>query len=256
MNRIEDSRQPAQPRESADAMTESLEPQQTPSEAPESDQATPEAAPEPEAAPAPEAAIEAAPSEWSQVHATLAHLVIESEKHHHRAAHRESVIDNLHAELEKLRTGERRGVVRPLLVTVARLRDDLVRQAAGLPEDFDAPRARRLLDSFADSIEITLEDYGVATFSPSVGDDFEARRHRAVASQPTSDPALQRTIAGVQKDGYHDLEAGVVLTQAEVTVFVPEPIPVPEPTPQNGLEDPDPATTDYRTAPTTTDPEN
>jgi molecular chaperone GrpE (heat shock protein) len=164
-----------------------------------------------------------APNPLAELQAAVLRLVAESEKHNQRAAHRESVIDKLHAEVEKLRTGERRGTVRPLLVAVARLRDDLVKQGSGLPADFDAPRAKRLLHSFADSIEITLEDFGVATYTPKVGDDFDPRRHKAVASEPISDAQSVRTVAGVRKAGYEDIEAGVTLAQAEVTVYVDAP---------------------------------
>jgi molecular chaperone GrpE (heat shock protein) len=161
--------------------------------------------------------------------AAVTQLVTESEKHHARAAHRETVIDNLHAEVEKLRTGERRGTIRPLLMSVARIRDDLMRQAADLPGDFDAVRAQKLLHSFADSIEIVLDDYGVSTATPAVGDEFDARRHKAVSSTPTADVALVRTIASVRRDGYQDIEAGVSLKQAEVVVYVEAPVTVTEP---------------------------
>lgn len=159
------------------------------------------------------------------VSATLVRLVAESEKHHQRAAHRESVIDILHVELEKLRTGERRGVVRPLLASLARLRDDMLKQATSLPEEFDAARAQKLLRSFADSIEITLEDFGVGIYTPELGGEYDPRCHKAVSSAPTADPALVRRIADVRKDGYQDTEIGAPLTQAEVIVYVAAPGP-------------------------------
>ena len=158
-----------------------------------------------------------------ELKAAVSQFVVESEKHHQRAAHRESVIDGLHTELEKLRTGERRGIIRPLLAAVARLRDDLVEQATALPVNFDVVRAQKLLLSFADSIEITLEDFGVATYTPEVGEDFDPRRHRAVASEPSENAALIRKVARTLKDGYQDVVAGVTLTQAEVSVFVDAP---------------------------------
>lgn len=175
--------------------------------------------------------IPAVPAADPVVELTVAvtQLVTESEKYHARASHRETIIDNLHAELERLRTGERRGTVRPLLVSVARIRDDLMRQATDLPSDFDTTRAQKLLQSFADSIEILLDDYGVSTCTPAVGDKFDARRHKAVSSMPTADAALARTIASVRRDGYQDIEAGVSLKQAEVVVFVEAPVTVPEP---------------------------
>ena len=145
------------------------------------------------------------------------------EKYHQRAAHREVVIDHLHEELEKLRASERRSTIRPVLLAVARLRDDLLRQGRDLPADFDAARAQRLLQSFADSIEITLDDFGISVHTPEVGEAFEPRRHKAVAATPTDEATLVRTIAGVRRDGYLDVEAAVTLSQAEVAVYVDGP---------------------------------
>jgi molecular chaperone GrpE len=159
----------------------------------------------------------------SEIRATMARLVAESEKHHRRATHREAVIDNLHAELERLRSADRRGAVHPLLVALSRVRNDLLRQSAELPADFDATRARKLLRSFADSIEITLEDFGIAACAPRAGDEFDARRHRAVTAVPSADPALARRIATVMADGYQDVQAGAPLTQAQVAVYVAAP---------------------------------
>lgn len=221
-------------------MTESLPIPAAPAEVPEGDAPLPvlpptdplPEAPEPIAVPTDAPAVtdsvesEPAGDPLVELHAAVLQLVAASEKHHQRAAHRESVIDNLHAELEKLRTGERRATVRPLLVAMARLRDDLVKQSSELPDDFDTTRAQNLLYSFADSIEITLEDFGVATYRPEPGDEFDPRRHKAVTSEPTSDGELVRTVAGVRKDGYQDIEAGVTLAQAEVTVYVQAPEPL------------------------------
>ena len=166
----------------------------------------------------------------------VSRLAAESEKYHRRATHREAVIDTLHSELETLRTGERRGTVRPLLVAVARVRDDLLRQAGELPADFDAQRGERLLRSFADSVEITLEDFGVATFAPAAGDEFDPRSHKAVRSEPTTDASLVRRIAEVRRDGYIDVEAAVTLIQAEVVVYVAT---VPQPASEPATSTPD-----------------
>lgn len=180
--------------------------------------ARPEQAELPRAEPAPSAV-----DPLTDVSATLDRLVTETEKHHQRAKHRESVIDTLHAELEKLRTGDRRGVVRPLLASLARLRDDMLKQAASLPDEFDAAKAQKLLHSFADSIEITLGDFGVDIYTPELGGEYDPRCHKVVSSAPTADPALVRRIADVRKDGYQDIEVGSPLTPAEVIVYVATP---------------------------------
>lgn len=165
----------------------------------------------------------ALPDPIAELSEAVARLTAESARYHERARHREAVIDNLHSEVETLRTGERRGTARPLLARVARVRNDLLRQAGRLPEDFDAAGAQRLLESFAVEIEIMLEDFAVATLAPSVGDEFDPRRHNAVSREPAPEAALVRRIAAVQREGYVDVETGISLSHAEVVVYVDAP---------------------------------
>ncbi len=144
-----------------------------------------------------------------------------TDRYHARAEQREGVIDHLHAETDRLRRGERRGLLRPLLVEMCRLRNDLLRQASDLPADFDADRARVLLSSFADSVEIALEDNGVVSFGPQPGDPFEPRMHRRVGGEPTANPALAGHVARVQRHGYLDVDASGPIAPAEVVLYAP-----------------------------------
>jgi molecular chaperone GrpE (heat shock protein) len=163
----------------------------------------------------------------SPIEIALARLADHSERYHQRAAHREDVIDRMHAELERLRRGERRSMLRPLLSEVCRLRDDVLRQAATLPEDFDARRASLLLRSYADSLEIALADNGVATYEPAPNDGFEPRWQRAVARTPSEDPTLVGRIASIRTNGYRDVDTNAPIAPAEVVIYVqarqPEP---------------------------------
>lgn len=140
-------------------------------------------------------------------------------KYHARAEQREGVISQLHAEVDRLRRGERRGLLRPLLAELCRLRNDLLRQAEDLPADFDAERARCLLRSYAESVELALEDSGVVIFTPQEGDRFDPRTHRRVGGAPTSDPALAGRVLRVLRSGYLDIEANGPIAPAEVVLF-------------------------------------
>jgi molecular chaperone GrpE len=148
----------------------------------------------------------------------IAHV---SARYHARAQQREGVIDRLQAELDLLRQGERRGLLRPMLTDLCRLRNDLLKQAATLPGDFDAARAADLLRSYAETIQLTLEGNGVIAFAPDSGDAFDPRMHRRVSGEATADQALAGRIAGVQREGYLDLESDSPIAPAEVTVFAP-----------------------------------
>lgn len=147
-------------------------------------------------------------------------LATSSERDHTRAEQREGVIDHLHSEVDRLRRGERRGLLRPLLVEICRLRNDLLRQAEDLPSDFDAGQARVLLRSYAESVELTLEDSGVATFAPQERDRFEPRLHRRVGGEATSDPELAGRVARVRRSGYLDIDTDSPIAPAEVVLFM------------------------------------
>jgi len=151
--------------------------------------------------------------------AAVRELSSSAQRFHERSEQREGVIDYLRSELEVLRRGERRGLLRPLLTDLCGLRNDLLRQASGLPADYDAEKAAELLRSYAESIQITLESNGVVTYVPDEGDAFDPRKHRKVKSQDSTDPAMNGRIARVQRDGYLDIEANSPITPAEVIVF-------------------------------------
>jgi molecular chaperone GrpE len=155
----------------------------------------------------------------SEISGALRDLADSSQHYHARAEQREGVIDHLRSEVEVLRRGERRGLLRPVLTDMCRLRNDLLRQAAELPADYDAAKAAELLLSYAESIQLTLESNGVIAYAPNDGEPFDPRMHRRVAGETSADPALAGRIANVRRDGYLDIEANNPIAPAEVTVF-------------------------------------
>lgn len=155
-----------------------------------------------------------------ELSAAVRDLATAAVRYHDRAAQREGVIDYLRSELETLRRGERRGMLRPLLTEMCRLRNDLLRQAITLPPDYDAGQAAKLLISFAESVDLALENNGVASYTPDEGDPFDPRRHRRLRGAEGADPAQSGRIAQVLRDGYLDVEANSPIVPAEVTVFM------------------------------------
>jgi molecular chaperone GrpE len=152
---------------------------------------------------------------------SIERLAASAERYHARAEQREGVIDHLHDEVDRLRRGERRGLLRPLLVEMCRLRNDLLRQAEDLPGDFDADRARLLLRSYAESVELALEDGGVATFAPEKGDRFEPRMHRRVGGETSDDADAIGRVARVRRSGYLDVDTNTPIAPAEVVLYAP-----------------------------------
>jgi molecular chaperone GrpE len=159
------------------------------------------------------------PDTLTEILQALRELADSSERYHVRAEQREGVIDHLRAETDRLRRGERRGLLRPLLVEMCRLRNDLLRQADDLPPDYDAERTRALLRSYAESMELALEANGVVTYAPEEGTAFEPRMQRKVGGEPASDPAASGRVARVRRSGYLDIEANTPIAPAEVVLF-------------------------------------
>lgn len=155
----------------------------------------------------------------AEISATVREVARLSQRYHARAEQREGVIDLLRSEVEVLRRGERRGLVRPILADLCRLRGDLLAQAASLPPDFDAAKAADLLVSYAETVEQTLESNGVVTYAPEDGERFDPRLHRRVGGAATGDPSLAGHVAAVRRDGYLDIAANTPIAPAEVTVF-------------------------------------
>ena len=168
----------------------------------------------------------AVPVEGEVSQASLAELTAEirrlaaaAEQYQERARQREGVIDYLRSELDLLRRGERRGLLRPILTEMSRLHADIARQVTSLPPDYTAVQAANLLDSYADSLKGGLEDHGVVTYAPEAGDHFDPRWHRQIKNLSTSDPDLDGRIASVSKVGYLDIEADSPLSPADVTLY-------------------------------------
>lgn len=154
---------------------------------------------------------------------------------HERAAAREEIIGRLHDDIQRLRAGERQLVLRPLLTDLQRLRHDMLRTGAGLPESFSARQAAELLGSFAYNLELTLERGGIVVVAPEPGTPFDPAAQRALGTVLATDPAQDGTVAEVITDGYHDVQTGRTSAPAAVRVHrwvPPEPAPGETPTDQ------------------------
>ncbi|MEV4350360.1 nucleotide exchange factor GrpE [Actinoplanes sp. NPDC049596] len=130
-----------------------------------------------------------------------------------RSAGRDRMIERLHDDNQKLRAGERRLVLMPVLTDLQRLRNDLIRQAA-----VGGQEVAGLLTSYAHSVELTLERGGVAVIRPAPGDEFDGGRHRPDGVLDAERPEDDGRVAVALSDGYLDTISGRVLTPATVRV--------------------------------------
>jgi molecular chaperone GrpE len=133
-------------------------------------------------------------------------------------ATREKVVDRLHSELQEYKQGLLLSAMRPVFVDLIQLHDDIGKVAAAPGEGEGAAEgegenateseaaavARRyvaLLKGFQQGIEDVLYRQGVEPFQTE-GDAFDPRQQRAIATAPTEDPALNKTVAARHRKGF------------------------------------------------------
>lgn len=119
--------------------------------------------------------------------------------------------DKLHAENQRLRAGELRGAMLPLVRDLLRLHDDIGRIAgeAERGEDLELMQTS-LLDALARN--------GVIAVCPEMGAQFDPKRHSAAGVIATDDASLDRSISEVIRLGFQ-WEDGQAIRVAEVRVY-------------------------------------
>lgn len=165
-------------------------------------------------------AVDGALDVIAEFRASLTELASQLAREHDRAQARESVIDRLHAEVERLRTGETRSLLRPAVTDLRRLRDDLTVQARSVPEGMTRGEVAALLESYADSVVLILERCGVLPVRPVAQEaKFDPHQHQVVGVLGTDQTDLDGIVADVVSDGYTEVDTGRVVAPAMVTVY-------------------------------------
>jgi molecular chaperone GrpE len=139
-------------------------------------------------------------------------------------ATRERVIDRLHAELQEYKQDFLLKVQRPIFIDLIQLHDDIGKMIAARPasdpEPDRNPGVRSVIESIQTAIEDILYRQGVEPFALE-GDEFDPRKQRAVSTQVTDDPRLNKRVATRLRKGF---QAGDKLIRPEVvTVFTFRP---------------------------------
>jgi molecular chaperone GrpE len=152
--------------------------------------------------------------------ASLTDLTSQISREHDRAQARESVIDRLHSDVERLRAGEMRSLLRPAVTDMRLLRDDLTVQARSVPEAMTSGEVTVLLESYADSVALILERCGVVPVRPVAGEaKFNPRQQQAVGVLGTDRADLDGIVAEVVSDGYTEADTGQLVAPAKVKVY-------------------------------------
>jgi molecular chaperone GrpE (heat shock protein) len=155
----------------------------------------------------------------SGLQAAVAELAAQAAREHDRAQAREQVIDRLHAEVQRSRSGEARELLRPAVTDLRRLRDDLCAQARSVPVSMDRAELAVLLESYAESVVLILERCGVVATRPEPLSGFDQRSQQVSGVAETTDPGLDGAIASVVSDGYAEADTARQVAPARVIVY-------------------------------------
>ncbi len=119
--------------------------------------------------------------------------------------------DKLHAENQRLRAGELRAAILPLVRDLLRLHDDIGRIA-------DATEQAEDLELMKISLLDALARNGIVPVRPAAGEQFDPKRHSAASVVEADDPSLDRSISEVTRLGFQ-WEDGQVVRVADVCVY-------------------------------------
>jgi len=172
-----------------------------------------------EAGPADAVLADAVLAAVGELRASLAGLESQAAREHDRAQAREAVISRLHEEVERLRAGEARMLLRPAVTDLRRLRDDLLTQARSVPEGMSRDEVTALLESYADSVVLILERCGIVAVRPAPDARFDPRQHQVSGIAGTGRRDLDGLVASTVSDGYAEADTGLPVAPARVIVY-------------------------------------
>jgi molecular chaperone GrpE (heat shock protein) len=121
------------------------------------------------------------------------------------------LVDRLHAENTRLRTGEFVAAVAPLIGGLLRLHDQMTSLSGGDPNSVAGMLRTQLL-------QVLDTGAGLTPFVPAVGDLFDTTRHVGAGRASTDDPARVGTVCRTLKPGFIRLDGSIVRV-AEVEVY-------------------------------------
>ncbi|WP_214110314.1 nucleotide exchange factor GrpE [Acrocarpospora catenulata] len=135
-------------------------------------------------------------------------------REHERAAHRELIIDRLHAENQELRRGLLHEAMTPVRSGLYRLYDTVRREAARLDGDGGQGHLAPLLDAIAEEVAEVLARTGAERLEVGPGDRYDPALHRPVRTEP----GPEGVITAVLQDGFRLAEQDRILRKAQVAV--------------------------------------
>ena len=150
-------------------------------------------------------------------------------------AHKNQIIDKLHAELQEYRNDLIRKLLRPMVLDTIMVADDIRKLVRGYrnrdPEDMDPLKFLDLMEGIADDLDNLLYRQGVEGFRVE-GEDFDPKRQKVLVRVPTEDPDKDKAVSERIRCGYQ-WDDRVIRPEMVAVHVVQQPAENPEPEPQN-----------------------
>lgn len=138
---------------------------------------------------------------------------------HERAAANEALIAKMHARIEQLQNGETKKLLKPVSTQLIALYSDLEDAAASLRPDTSIEQFGGLLTNFSLMVEQILDNLGLTSLQTAAGDDFEPRMHHAIKKVDTHDPASDRKVVAVLRQGFIEPGEAKPFAPSRVSVY-------------------------------------
>ena len=134
-----------------------------------------------------------------------------------RSEFQEDIIRRMQTQIEDLRADQIRSLLKPVVISLAELHAH-VSQLHSLDSQ-DSERIHKEIGLFAHRIEEAVEHLGFDSLNVAASDRFDAELHTAERTMVTEDPALDRCIATVRRQGFTASEDAKPILYARVDVY-------------------------------------
>ena len=125
--------------------------------------------------------------------------------------------ENMFNELQAYRNELAFSLIKPVLLEVAKVRDNILRDAARYEEKGTLPTLEDFRNYATMDLAVILEENDIELYHAEVGSSFDAKRQKAVKRIPTAEQELDRKVARSTSDGC--LYKGKVLKAENVYVY-------------------------------------
>lgn len=131
----------------------------------------------------------------------------------------QDIIARMQARLEALQADQVRALLGPVVTELAGLHADFAEAAARDYEALGVARVRKEFSLLGDRVENALDQLGAVSVGAKPGQAFDSRLHTAARQTPTGDPARDKTIAAVLRQGFAFQHESKPALYARVNVY-------------------------------------